>query len=163
MDIPWGDFRSPWGVFKINGETPLVFIKRRIRYLISIHVFRRGWCVSATDWLCPAVKLITSLHFPLWTALSSSISIDYTSKRHTADRLSHAVCSAEIFAENSARKFSLSTVWAVNPSGLLKKWDDWYLRCVAGSVFPFLTVQHMPQTYRCVHSLTHLRLWFGLQ
>lgn len=56
MDIPWGDFRSPWGVLKINSETPLVFIKRRNRYLISMFSEEAGVFLqigSALQWNSP--------------------------------------------------------------------------------------------------------------
>lgn len=62
---------------------------------------------------------------------------------HAADQLSQAVCSAE----KSARKFSLAADCTANPSGLLNKWDEWYLDRAAGSV--------MPQTYRFIHSVTY--------
>lgn len=162
MDIPWGDFRSPWGVLKINGETPLVFIKRRNRYLISMFSEEAGAFLlqigSALQWNSPHHYIF---HFePLFPFNFNWL--------HIKTPHSRSAFTCRLFCWNICRKICkevFSLVWAVNPSGFLNKWDDWYLQCVAGSVFPFLTVYstHHKLIDVYIQLLTHLRLRFGLQ
>lgn len=129
---------------------------------ISLACFQRGLVCFWYRLALPCSETHHIITFSTLNRSSPSISIDYTSKRHTADQLSHAACSAEIFAENSAKK--VFSFYSLN-SESLNKWDDWYLALCCWKHFPILSQQcgtwHKPiDVY--IQLPTHSRLWFGL-
>lgn len=131
MDIPRGGPGCSWDV-KINGETLQYVYLLGGETDISLEYFRGGYCVSGTDWLCPAVILTTSLRSLLWTALPL-ISIDYTSK-HATQQIGSRKPSVVLncLLKNGKERFSLAQQILLDCK---TRWGDWYLEGVSWCTF----------------------------